>query len=95
MAFCTEMIYLPQRLSLAIQDTIAKAGEAVNEAVSGIRVVRSFNTEKHEACRYDNCLMDIHVLKTRRDTLRAVYLLVYRVMHFTFSFFYFTKLCFA
>ncbi|XP_034561617.1 antigen peptide transporter 2a [Notolabrus celidotus] len=68
-----------QRLSLAVQDSIARANEAVNEAVSGIRVVRSFNTEKHEAGRYDNCLMDTHRLKTKRDIISAVYLLARRV----------------
>lgn len=72
-------LFLPQRLTLAIQDSMAKASEAVNEAVSGIRVVRSFNTEKHEARRYDEHLMGIHVLKTRQDTVTAIYLLAKRV----------------
>lgn len=62
-----------------MQDSIAQANEAANEAVSGIRVVRSFNTEKHEARRYDDRLMDTHTLKTRRDTVRAIYLLARRV----------------
>nr|AHF27214.1 transporter-associated with antigen processing 2 [Oplegnathus fasciatus] len=68
-----------QRLSLAVQDSMALANEAANEVVSGIRVVRSFNTEKHEARRYDDRLMDTHTLKTRRDTVRAVYLLARRL----------------
>ncbi|TKS89112.1 Antigen peptide transporter 2 [Collichthys lucidus] len=68
-----------QRLSLAVQDSMARANEAANEAVSAIRVVRSFNTEKHEARRYDRCLMVTHTLKTRRDTVRAVYLLARRL----------------
>ncbi|GAA6234397.1 antigen peptide transporter 2-like [Lates japonicus] len=68
-----------QRLSLAVQDSMALANEAANEVVSSIRVVRSFNTEKHEACRYDAQLMDKHTLKTRRDTVRAVYLLTRRL----------------
>lgn len=58
---------------------MALANEAANEVVSGIRVVRSFNTEKLEAHRYDDHLMDTHNLKTRRDTVRAVYLLAQRV----------------
>lgn len=73
------VFFPPQRLSLAVQDSIAQANEAANEAVSGIRVVRSFNTEKHEARRYDDRLMDTHTLKTRRDTVRAIYLLARRV----------------
>lgn len=58
---------------------MALANEAATEAVSGIRVVRSFNAEKHEVRRYDDRLMDTHNLKTRRDTVRAVYLLARRV----------------
>lgn len=68
-----------QRLSLAMQDSMAHANDAANEVISGVRVVRSFNTEKHEARRYDDRLMDTHVLKTQRDTVRAVYLLVRRL----------------
>nr|AEE65416.1 transporter-associated with antigen processing 2 [Dicentrarchus labrax] len=68
-----------QRLSLAMQDSMALANEAANEAVSGIRVVRSFNTEKQEARRYDDRLMDTHILKTRRATVGAVYLLARRL----------------
>lgn len=69
----------PQRLKEAIQDNLALASDAVNEAVSGIRVVRSFNTETHEARRYDDRLMDIVALKNRRDTVQTIYLLVHRV----------------
>ncbi|KAK2920766.1 antigen peptide transporter 2a [Channa argus] len=64
-----------QRLTLAMQDSMALANEAAGEVLSGIRVVRSFKTEKHETNRYDNRLMDIHNLKTRRATVRAIYLL--------------------
>uniref|UniRef100_A0A674MSC9 Transporter associated with antigen processing, subunit type a n=1 Tax=Takifugu rubripes TaxID=31033 RepID=A0A674MSC9_TAKRU len=67
-----------QRLSLALQNSLAKAGEAVTEAVSGIRVVRSFKAEKHEACRYGNLLKDINTTKTRQGTARAVCLLAQR-----------------
>ncbi|XP_018539925.1 antigen peptide transporter 2 [Lates calcarifer] len=68
-----------QRLSLAMQDSMALANEAASEVVSGIRVVRSFNTEKHEARRYDNRLMGTKALKTRRDIVSAVYLLARRL----------------
>lgn len=68
-----------QRLSIAVQDSIARANEAANEAVSSMRVVRGFNAEKHEAHRYDNRLMDTHIIKTQRDTVRAVYLLARRL----------------
>ncbi|XP_017283096.1 antigen peptide transporter 2a [Kryptolebias marmoratus] len=67
-----------QRLSQAMQDSMAHTNDAANEVVFGIRVVRSFNAEKHEAERYDDRLMETHTLKTRRDTVRAVYLLARR-----------------
>uniref|UniRef100_A0A667XSN4 Transporter associated with antigen processing, subunit type a n=1 Tax=Myripristis murdjan TaxID=586833 RepID=A0A667XSN4_9TELE len=54
-----------------VQDSIARANEAVSEVVSSIRVVRSFKTEQGEARRYEDRLMDTHILKTRRDTVRA------------------------
>uniref|UniRef100_A0A3B4VMW5 Transporter associated with antigen processing, subunit type a n=1 Tax=Seriola dumerili TaxID=41447 RepID=A0A3B4VMW5_SERDU len=68
-----------QRLSLAMQGSLALANDAASEVVSSIRVVRSFNTEKHEARRYDDRLMDTHALKTRRDIVSAVYLLARRL----------------
>ncbi|XP_078123105.1 antigen peptide transporter 2-like [Sander vitreus] len=68
-----------QRLTLAVQDSMALANEVANEVLSGIHVVRSFNTEKHEARRYDDRLMDTHNIKTRRDTVTAVYLLARRM----------------
>lgn len=58
---------------------MAHANDAANETVFGICAVRSFNTEKHEAHRYDKRLMETHNLKTRRDTVRAIYLLLRRV----------------
>lgn len=73
----------PQRLTRAIQDTLALASDAVNEAVSGVRVVRSFKAETHEARRYDDRLMEIVALKNRRDTVRTIYLLIYRVRDVT------------
>lgn len=68
-----------QRLSLAVQDAMANANDAANEVVSNIQVVRSFNNEQHEAKRYTQSLNVIHELKTRRDTVRAIYLLVRRL----------------
>ncbi|XP_019963163.2 antigen peptide transporter 2a [Paralichthys olivaceus] len=68
-----------QRLSLAMQDSMASANEAASEVVSSIRVVRSFNAERHEAHRYGDCLINIQALKNRRDIVSAVYLLVRRL----------------
>ncbi|XP_016116205.1 antigen peptide transporter 2-like [Sinocyclocheilus grahami] len=69
-----------EQLSKEVQDSVARANETAGEAVAGVRTVRSFHMELGEACRYDDRLTDTHNLKTRRDTVRAVYLLVRRVM---------------
>lgn len=66
-------------MSLALQNSMAKASEAVTEALSGIRVVKSFHAEKHEARRYGNLLKDINTLKIRQGTVTAIYLLARRV----------------
>ncbi|KAM3595664.1 uncharacterized protein V6R79_000772 [Siganus canaliculatus] len=68
-----------QRLSLAVQDSIAQTNDAANETVSSIHVVQSFNTAQHEGRRYEQRLMNTHILKTRRDTVRAIYLLARRM----------------
>ncbi|XP_041933171.1 antigen peptide transporter 2a [Alosa sapidissima] len=68
-----------QKLSKEVQDSIARANDAAEETVSGIRTVRGFNTETRESRRYNNCLMDTHNLKNRRDTVRAVYTVVQRI----------------
>ncbi|KAJ8273749.1 hypothetical protein GJAV_G00105100 [Gymnothorax javanicus] len=69
-----------EKLSKEVQDSIARANDVAGECVAGIRTVRSFNTEQSEARRYDDRLMDTHNLKTRRDTVRAVYLLIHRLV---------------
>ncbi|XP_068603186.1 antigen peptide transporter 2-like [Brachionichthys hirsutus] len=69
-----------QRLNLAVQNSKALANDAAKEAVSAIRVVRSFKAEKREAHRYDDRLMDIHTLKTRQGSVRSVYLLTRRLI---------------
>uniref|UniRef100_A0AAQ4RRB7 Transporter associated with antigen processing, subunit type a n=1 Tax=Gasterosteus aculeatus aculeatus TaxID=481459 RepID=A0AAQ4RRB7_GASAC len=53
--------------------------ELTRGSKGSIHVVRSFNTEKHEARRYDDRLMDTHILKTRQNAVSAVYLLARRV----------------
>ncbi|XP_015260419.1 PREDICTED: antigen peptide transporter 2-like [Cyprinodon variegatus] len=68
-----------QRLSQEMQDAMARTNDSANEVVFGIRVVRSFNTEKHEADRYDERLKETQSLKTRRDIVRYIYLLARRL----------------
>ncbi|XP_036451872.1 uncharacterized protein LOC118825392 [Colossoma macropomum] len=69
-----------QRLTKEVQDSMARTNDAAGETVSGIRTVKSFNSEQSESCRYNDRLMDTHNLKTRRGTVRAVYLLVRRLV---------------
>nr|XP_057902657.1 antigen peptide transporter 2a isoform X2 [Doryrhamphus excisus] len=69
-----------QRLKVAIQDSVAVASETANEIILGIRTVRSFSAEKHEARHYGNRLLDTHNLKAQRDTSRIVYLLLRRLI---------------
>ncbi|XP_066580278.1 antigen peptide transporter 2a [Amia ocellicauda] len=68
-----------QRLAREVQDSVARANEAAGEAVSSIRTVRSFNTERSEARRYLSRLQHTHLLRTRRDCIRALYLLLRRL----------------
>ena len=42
-----------RKLSLAVQDTLAKSSEIAEEALSGIRTVRAFSAEPSEVARYD------------------------------------------
>ncbi|KAM9454250.1 antigen peptide transporter 2-like [Clarias gariepinus] len=68
-----------QKLSQKVQDSIARANDAAGEAVSGIRTVKSFNAKQSEKCRYDERLMATHNIKTQRDSVRALYLLLRRL----------------
>lgn len=78
-SLCSLFSLLPQRLSRAVQDSLASANTTANEVVSGIHVIRSFKTEKREAKRFDDRLKDICTLKTHRDMIRHVYKLAQRV----------------
>ncbi|XP_041081968.1 antigen peptide transporter 2-like isoform X2 [Polyodon spathula] len=69
-----------QRLAKEVQDSIARSNEAAGEAVSAIKTVRSFATEDTEAKRYDSKLSDTQRLKNSRDTIRAAYLLLRRLI---------------
>lgn len=64
---------------------MAEAREAVTETLSGIRVVQSFNAEKHEARRYGNLLKKISTLKIRQGTAKAACLVAERVSLITLS----------
>ncbi|XP_028821907.1 antigen peptide transporter 2-like [Denticeps clupeoides] len=68
-----------QKLSKEVQDSMARTNDTAEEVLSGIRTVRGFNAERSESRHYGARLMDTHNLKTHRDTVRAVYLLVRRL----------------
>ncbi|KAM8884586.1 antigen peptide transporter 2-like isoform 2-T2 [Synchiropus picturatus] len=72
-----------QRLNLELQDSMAVTNEAVNEVISGVGMVRSFNAHKHEHQRYKQHLKRKLTLKTHRDTVTALYKLVRRLTGFS------------
>ncbi|MBN3289408.1 ABCB9 protein, partial [Polypterus senegalus] len=68
-----------------VQDSIALANDTAGEIVSGIKTVRSFSAEDTEAKRYERNLLHIHSLKTKRDAIRAAYLLIRRLVTLVFQ----------
>ncbi|KAG8127395.1 hypothetical protein E2320_014306 [Naja naja] len=62
-----------QALLKAIQDSMARSGEVVQEVISSVQTVRSFATEEKEAQRYEASLEDTCRLKNQRDLERIVY----------------------
>ncbi|CAM2101302.1 unnamed protein product [Caretta caretta] len=69
-----------QALLKDVQDSLARSGEVVREVVSSIETVRSFAAEDEESRRYDAALMETHQLASRRDQVRALYLLFQRLL---------------
>uniref|UniRef100_A0A8C8RYK9 Antigen peptide transporter 2 n=1 Tax=Pelusios castaneus TaxID=367368 RepID=A0A8C8RYK9_9SAUR len=69
-----------QALLKDIQDSMARSGEVVREVVSSIETVHSFAAEGEESRRYDAALMETHRLMSRRDLVRALYLLFRRLL---------------
>ncbi|WP_437601791.1 ABC transporter transmembrane domain-containing protein [Sorangium sp. So ce590] len=55
-----------RRLSRSVQDALARASEVAEEALSGIRTVRAFAAEKHEAERYSGRVAESFDLARRR-----------------------------
>uniref|UniRef100_A0A8C6VK08 Antigen peptide transporter 2 n=2 Tax=Elapinae TaxID=42168 RepID=A0A8C6VK08_NAJNA len=70
-----------QALLKAIQDSMARSGEVVQEVISSVQTVRSFATEEKEAQRYEASLEDTCRLKNQRDLERIVYGFAVRVLH--------------
>jgi ATP-binding cassette, subfamily B, bacterial MsbA len=62
-----------RRLSTRVQDAIAASTTTAEEALSGIRVVKSFGREEWERHRYDQDLRDVVAMATRLVTWRGLF----------------------
>ncbi|XP_003473769.2 antigen peptide transporter 2 [Cavia porcellus] len=69
-----------QALLLEIQDTVAKAGQVVREAVGGLQTVRSFGAEEQEVHRYREVLERCRQLWWRRDLEHGLYDLFHKLL---------------
>jgi len=61
------------KLAKAAQDALARANEAAEETIAGIRTVRSFAREEAEAARYGERIWDSFRVSRRRIRLMAVF----------------------
>jgi len=62
-----------RRLSTRVQDSIAASTTTAEEALSGIRVVKSFGREEWERHRYGEDLRDVVSMATRLVTYRGLF----------------------
>ncbi len=62
-----------RRLSTRVQDSIAASTTTAEEALSGIRVVKSFGREEWERHRYNQDLRDVVGMATRLVTYRGLF----------------------
>ncbi len=62
-----------RKLSTRVQDSIAASTTTAEEALSGIRVVKSFGREDWERKRYDNDLRDVVGTATKLVTWRGLF----------------------
>nr|WBF70128.1 transporter associated with antigen processing 2 [Gallus gallus] len=69
-----------QMLQRAVLDAAADTGAAVQESISSIEMVRVFNGEEEEEHRYSQVLDRTLRLRDQRDTERAIFLLIQRVL---------------
>lgn len=63
-----------ERMSILVQDRLATATSVLEEAISGIRVVKSFTKEKYEQKRFADRIEDTFLAMMRRTKLRAAFL---------------------
>src|SRR5207248_11338539 len=67
-----------RKLSRDVQDALASASEVAEEAISGIRTVRSFTAEQAEGVRYAGKVRHAYQLAKKRVHARASSVLVGR-----------------
>lgn len=63
-----------RRISMQFQDKVADANASAEEAISGIRVVKSFTAERLEAERYGEQINASYRLALRRSMVRALFI---------------------
>jgi ATP-binding cassette subfamily B protein len=63
-----------RKLSREVQDALASASEVAEEAISGIRTVRSFAAEKSEASRYSEKVQHSYQLARKRAFAGATFM---------------------
>ncbi|KAM8952628.1 antigen peptide transporter 2 [Pelodytes ibericus] len=68
-----------QDLVQKVQDAVARSSDIAKEILESVRTVHSFDAVDDESKRYEASLTEIHELQTRRDMVRAVYLLLIRL----------------
>ncbi len=72
-----------RRISTRFQDSVAGANAVAEEALAGIRVVKSFVAEAHESNRYTGLIAESFALAKRRAFGRAVFIPVTGLLVFT------------
>ncbi len=63
-----------REISTEFQDKVADANASAEEAISGIRVVKSFTAEGLEHHRYRDQIQDAYKLALRRGRIRAIFI---------------------
>jgi len=63
-----------KNLSTDFQDKVADANASAEEAISGVRVVKSFTAEGLERTRYGNLVTDSYHVAIKRAKVRAVFI---------------------
>lgn len=70
-----------QDLVKRVQDSIAASSDLAKEIVESVKTVQSFGAEEEEVKRYEESLRKTHVLQIQRDAVRALYLLIIRIVY--------------